>query len=89
MIEALIVIIRILRVCQVKDYGGIRSTSSTIGVWAREIDRAVEVERAICIEINVEDFEVGWSIDKSSLARLDEIIHNDKMFLIGYDLDIV
>lgn len=60
-----------------------------IGIRPREIDGAAEMQTSIGVEVDVERFEVGGGVDDADVARLDEVIGHDEVFLVRGDFDVV
>ena len=66
-----------------------RLRATTVGELPSEVDGAVEAERTIVVDVNVQRLEVCRSIDDTDVAGLHEVIGDDDMLLVGSDLDIV
>ena len=66
-----------------------RLRTSTVRKLLCEIDRAVELQATIVVDIDVQCLEVSRSVDESDVARLHEIVGDDDVFLVGRDFDIM
>lgn len=66
-----------------------RLRASSVGVWACEVNGAVEAQASIGVDINVQGLEVSWRVNESDRAGLDEVIGNDNVLLVGRDLDVM
>lgn len=60
-----------------------------VRVRTPEIDRAVEMQRAIGVDVDVERLEVGRGVDEADLAGLRKIVRDDDVLLVGRNLDVV
>ena len=54
-----------------------------------EVDAATEVQGAIVVDVDIQRFEVGRSVDQSNVAGLEEVVCDNYMLLIWGDLDVV
>lgn len=54
-----------------------------------EVNRPVEAQATIIIQVDVQCLEISWSVDQSDLAGLHEVIRDDDMLLVRCHLDIV
>lgn len=84
-----LVVLRVLRVGKIKYHRRVRLSPTTISELTLEVDGAVEAERAIRVNIDVEGLEVGWSIDDTNIAGLDEVVGDDEVLLVRSYLDVV
>lgn len=84
-----LVVLGILGIGKVKDDGRVRLSSSPVAVLLIEVDGAVEVERAVLLNIDPLRLEVGGRIDDGDGTRLQEIVGDQEMLLIWSDLDVV
>ena len=64
---------------------------STSAVCKRtgEVDRAVEMQGTVRVDVDVERFEISWRIDEADIAGLHKVIGDDDVFLVGCDFDVV
>lgn len=84
-----LVVIRLRRIGQVENDRRMGLGPATVGERAREIDRAVEVERAVGIDVDVKSFEVSRRVDEPDVARLHKVVGDDNVFLVRSDFDVV
>jgi hypothetical protein len=49
-------------------------STTAIGEFLAEVDRAVEAQASVVVNVNVQRFEVSWSVDDSNLAGLYEVV---------------
>ena len=84
-----LVVDRLLRVSEVKDDSGVRLRATTVGKLLGEVDGAVEAERAIIVNVNVQRLEVSRSVDDANVAGLHEVIGYHYVLLVRSDLDVV
>jgi Glu-tRNA(Gln) amidotransferase subunit E-like FAD-binding protein len=61
------------RVRKVENDTRVRLGAATIGKFLREVDGPVEVQGTIRQDVNPLSLEVGWCIDDSDIASLDEV----------------
>ncbi len=54
-----------------------------------EVDRAVEAQAAVIVDVDIQRLEVGRGVDQADLAGLDEIVGDKQVALVGRDLDVV
>lgn len=66
-----------------------RLRATTVGELLSEVDGAVEAERAVIVNVNVQRLEVCGSIDDTDVTSLHEVIRDDDVLLVGGDLDVV
>lgn len=66
-----------------------RLSATAVAESTREIDRAVEMQRAVGLDVDVLSLEVGRGIDKADVARLHKVVGDDDVFLIGGDFDVM
>lgn len=64
------------------------STTAILELLA-EINRPVEVQAAIVVEVDIQCLEVSRRVDNSNVSGLDKVVGDDKMPLVRRDLDIV
>jgi hypothetical protein len=67
----------------------VRLRATTVGELPSEVDGAVEAERAIIVDVNVQRLEVGGSVDDTDIAGLNKVVGDDYVLLVGSDLDVV
>lgn len=84
-----LVVNRLLRISEVKDDSGVRLRATTVGELLGEVDGAVEAERAIVVNVNVQRLEVCRSVDHADVASLHEVVGDNDVLLVGSDLDVV
>jgi hypothetical protein len=84
-----LVVDRVLRISEVEDDRRVRLRATTVGELPSKIDGAVEPERAIIVDVNVQRLEVGGSVDDTDVTGLHEVIGDDDVLLVGSDLDVV
>lgn len=66
-----------------------RLRTTAVRELAREIDRAVEVEATVVLNVDVQSLEVSGSVDDADVAGLHEVVGDDDVFLVGRDFDVV
>lgn len=66
-----------------------RLTSSTVGKLLVEIDRAVEAQATVIVEVDVESVEIGGGVDQTDITGLNEVIRGEEVLLVGADLHVV
>lgn len=66
-----------------------RLSTTAIGKLLREVNRAVEREAAVLLEVDVERLEVSRGVDDTNVASLDEVVGDDQVLLVRSDLEIV
>ena len=84
-----LVVNRLLRISEVKDDSGVRLRATTVGELLGEVDGAVEAERAVVVNVNVQCLEVCRSVDYTDVASLHEVVGDNDVLLVGSDLDVV
>lgn len=84
-----LVVNRLGRIREVKHHTRMRLRASTISELLREVDRTIEVQATISIDINIQGFEISWRIDQTNLASLHEVVSDYDVFLIRRDFDIM
>ena len=84
-----LVVNRLLRISEVKDDSGVRLRATTVGELLGEVDGAVEAERAIVVNVNVQRLEVCRSVNHTDVASLHEVVGDNDVLLVGSDLDVV
>lgn len=63
--------------------------ASSVRKLRREVNAAVEAQAAIRKNVNPLSFEIGRGIDDTNLARLDKVVSDQQVLLVGANLDIV
>lgn len=66
-----------------------RLCTTAVGELLLEVDGAVEAHAAVLVKVNVKGLEISRGIDDADIARLDEVVGDDKVLLVGSDLNIV
>lgn len=66
-----------------------RLPSSAVRIRPREIDAAVKVQAPVGVDVDVERLEVRGGVDEADLARLDKVVGDDDVLLVGRDLNVV
>ena len=84
-----LVVDRLLGVSEVENDSGVRLRATAVGKLLGEVDGAVEAERAIIVNVNVQRLEVSRSVDDANVAGLHEVVGDDDVLLVGSDLDVV
>ena len=84
-----LVVNRLLRISEVKDDSGVRLRATTVGELLGEVDGAVEAERAVVVNVNIQCLEVCRSVDYTDVASLHEVVGDNDVLLVGSDLDVV
>jgi len=84
-----LVVDRLLRISKVEDDSGVRLRATAVGKLLGEVDGAVEAERAIIVNVNVQRLEVSRSVDDANVAGLHEVIGDHYVLLVRSDLDVV
>jgi hypothetical protein len=79
----------VLGVSQIEDNARVGLGTAAVGKLLAEIDRAVEVQAAVLVEINVQSLEVGGGVDDANFARLHKVVGDEEVALVGADLDVV
>ena len=84
-----LIVLRVLGVGQVKDNGRVRLRTAAIREFLLEVNAAVEAHAAVLVEVDVQGLEIRRGVDDADLARLDEVVGDDEVLLVGSDLDVV
>lgn len=84
-----LVVDRLLRISKIEDDSGVRLRATAVGELLGEVDGAVEAERAVIVNVNVQRLEVGGSVDDTDVAGLDKVVGDNNVLLIRSDLDVV
>lgn len=84
-----LIIIRILRIRQVKHDSRMRLRPAPARIRSREVDGAVEVQRPVGVDVDVQTLVVGGCIDEADVARLQEVVGDDDVFLVRGHFDVV
>ena len=71
---------------QIVDGARVRLRATSVRKVLREIDAAIEVQAAVIVKVNVQRAIIGGRIDQTDLARLEEVIGDEQMLLVGGDL---
>lgn len=66
---------------------GLCATTALVEVG--EVNGAVEAQGAVVLDVDVEGLEVSGGVDDADLAGLDEVVGDDKVLLVGGDLEVV
>lgn len=66
-----------------------RLSTTTVRERAREIDRAVEMERAVGVDVDIKRLKISRAIEDADVAGLYKVIGDDDVFLIRGDLNVV
>jgi len=80
------VINRLRRICQIKHHRTVRFRPTAVYKPLGKINAAVEIQTSGIININIQGFEICWSID---ISFLDGIVRDHDMLLIWGDFNIV
>ncbi len=84
-----LVVIRLVRISEIEHNRGMRFSTSAIAERRHEIDRAVEMQGSIRIDIDVEGFEVRRGVDKADLPCLHKVVGDDDVFLVRGHFDVM
>lgn len=74
---------------QIEYDGRMRSSSSAIGVRPGEIDRAVEVQGTVRVDVDVQRLVVGRGVDQANVAGLQKVVGNEEVLLVRSDFDVM
>lgn len=66
-----------------------RLRATTVGELSGKVDEAIEAERAVLLDVNVQRLEVGRGVDDTNITSLYEVVGDNDMLLIRGDLDVV
>ena len=78
-----------IRIRQIKNNTRMRLRTPSIGVRRREINRTIEVQTAIIIDINIQSLEIRRRVQDANLPGLHKVIGDDNVFLVRGDLDVM
>lgn len=84
-----LVVIRMCRICQIKNHRGMRFRPSAIRIRPCKINGPVKVQRAIGIDVDIQRLIIRRGVDEAYIARLDEVVRNDNVLLVRGDFDVV
>lgn len=84
-----LVVVRLVRIRQVKDDRTVRPRATSFWELAEEVDAAVEAQAAVRENIDPLRLEVGRRVDDTNAARLHKVVGNKQILLIRADLDVV
>lgn len=84
-----LVIIRMRRIGEIEHDGGMRLRAPATGELGLEIDAAVEMQRAVPVDVDVETLVVGGRVDEADVARLHEVVRHHDVFLVRGHFDVV
>lgn len=79
----------LLRVGEIVHDDGVGLGATTALVEVGEVDGAVEAQGTVLLDVDVQGLEVGGGVDDANLAGLDEVVGDDKVLLVGGDLEVV
>ena len=68
---------------QIVDGARVRLRTTSVRKVLREVDAAIEVQATIVIDIDVQRAVIRGRVDQPDLARLEEVISDDEMLLVG------
>lgn len=77
------------RVRQIENHCGVRFRAAAVRIRARKVNASIKVQGPIWIDIDIQRLEIRRSVDETDIARLNEIICDDDMFLIRSDFDVM
>lgn len=63
--------------------------ATTVREGAREINRAVEMERAVRVDVDVKSLKVSRGVDETDITSLHKVVGDDDVFLVRGDFDVV
>lgn len=63
--------------------------SAPVRKFPAKVNRAVEAQTAIIINVDVQRLKVSRGVDKANIAGLHKVIRDDEVLLVWRDLDIV
>lgn len=66
-----------------------RLSPSAVSIRPSEIDRAVKVQGAIRVDVNIKPLVVCRGIDQANLPRLHKVVGDDNMLLVWSDFDVM
>lgn len=84
-----LVVQRVLWVCEIENHSRVRFTAATVLEFLAEIDRTVEGNTAIVVDVDVLCLEICWNVDNTDLTCLHKVIGDDDVLLIRSDLNVV
>lgn len=84
-----LVVVWMRRISKVKNDCRMWFRSSTVGIWACKINSAIEVERSIWVDIDVQSLVICRSVENADITGLDKVVGDDDVLLIRGDFDVV
>ena len=84
-----LVVDRLFRISEVEDDSKLRLRATAVGELLGEVDGAVEAERAVIVNVNVERLEVCESVDDTDVTSLQKSVGDDDVLLVRSNLDVV
>jgi hypothetical protein len=60
----------------------VRFRPTSVCKLPRKINAAVEIQTSVIIDIDIQSFEICWSIDEADVSGLDEIVRDNNVLLI-------
>lgn len=84
-----LVVVRLVRIRQIKDDRAMRPRATSLWELAEEVDAAVEAQAAVRENIDPLRLEVGRRVNDTNAARLHEVVGDKQVLLIRADLDVV
>lgn len=64
-------------------------SSTTVVELAREVDRSVEVQGTIVLDVDVQCLVVARSVENADVASLNEVVGHNEVLLIWGELEVV
>ena len=77
------------RVAEIENDAGMWLCSSTLWVQSVEVDGAVEVKRAVDVNVDVQRLVISRGVNKADRTGLHEVICDHNVSLVGSDLNVV
>lgn len=65
------------------------SPTPTLREITLEINRAIEAQASIRVDINIQSLEISRSVNQSNISCLDKVISDNDVFLIRCYFDVV
>lgn len=78
-----------IRIGEIKNNRAMRFRPSAVGKLLLEIDASAKFKAAIQVDIDIQRFVVCWGVDDPNVARLDEIVCYNDVFLVWGDFDVM